>query len=127
MGHALVIEDRPLVAAMIAEELAECGYETADIAATEEDAAALASRRCPDLITADAWLREGSGVAAAHRISGKRPIPILFITADRSSVAKEFPRAAILDKPFTRRALLKALELAVTRAVPTGPAMPAPE
>ena len=50
--HALVIEDFPVIAMSIQDELADLGYSAA-IAASEAEAVALAEERCPDLIIAD--------------------------------------------------------------------------
>ena len=71
--HALVIEDFPIIAMSIGDELAEMGFSTA-VAATEAEAVALAEERCPDLIIADLRLAQGCGIEAVRHICGERPM-----------------------------------------------------
>jgi two-component system, response regulator PdtaR len=113
MKHALVLEDRAVIAAMIVDELAECGYTTFDVASSQEEAIRLAERRCPDLITADERLEHGSGIAAVRQICAHRQIPVIFITADGASIRRSVPDAVVLEKPFTRLGMVQAIEQAV--------------
>jgi CheY-like chemotaxis protein len=98
--HALVIEDVPIIAMMIQDELAELGF-SVTVAATEAQAIALAEVRCPDLIMADARLKEGSGVEAVRQICRDRPIPVIFMTGDPGAVEVAIGEAVLLEKPFT--------------------------
>ncbi|HEX8533819.1 MAG TPA: response regulator [Allosphingosinicella sp.] len=66
--HALIIEDQFLIAALIEEELRELGYSSFDVVDRELSAVAAAERKCPDLITADERLTDGSGVEAVQKI-----------------------------------------------------------
>jgi CheY-like chemotaxis protein len=54
--HALIIEDEPLIAMLIEDCLRLLGYDSIQFAATEAEAVAAASMRCPDLITSDVRL-----------------------------------------------------------------------
>lgn len=86
MHHALIIEDQPIIAMMIEDELKDLGFGSFEVASTEADAIAAAERRCPDLITADGTLDDGSGVAAILHICRDKFIPVVFITGDPESV-----------------------------------------
>ena len=83
--HALIIEDFPVIAMSIQDELGDMGFSAA-IAATEAEAVALAEERCPDLIIADARLAQGSGIDAVRRICRDRPIAVIFMSGDFGAV-----------------------------------------
>ena len=102
--HVLIIEDLPVIAMSIQDELADMGFSTA-IASTEVEAVAMADDHCPDLIIADAMLREGSGIAAVRRICRNRPIDVIFMTGDLEAVKEVVDEATLLSKPFTSAAL----------------------
>lgn len=110
--HALIIEDNALIAVMIRDYLEECGYDSVDFAITQGEAIQLAERRCPDLITADDSLEHGSGVEAIGHICRDRAIPVIFIVADPTNVERTLPNALFLQKPFSERALARAIQAA---------------
>lgn len=116
MKHALIIEDREIIAFMIEDELAELGYASSAKAASQLQAVRLAEQRCPDLITADDHLSEGSGVAAVRHICRHQAIPVLFITGDPKHIQHEVPDSVILEKPFMHAELADAVRLAVDAA-----------
>ena len=107
--HALIIEDEPLIAALIEEFLHELGYTSADLATTEAEAIALAARRCPDLITSDVRLSPGCGITAVQAICSHRPTPVVFVTATGWEVQERITDAMIVPKPFCRADLRRAL------------------
>jgi CheY-like chemotaxis protein len=115
MTHALIIEDSPLIAMMLQDHLAECGYATADIALTQTEAIVFAERHCPDIITADDRLDDGSGVEAIRHICRDQAIPVIFIVADPENVETQLPDAITLQKPFSEAALNDAILLAKER------------
>jgi chemotaxis response regulator CheB len=100
---------------MLQDHLAERGYATADIALTQSEAIAFAERHCPDIITADDRLDDGSGVEAIRHICRVRPIPVIFIVAVPDNVQKVLPDALTLQKPFSEAALNKAIREAKAR------------
>jgi two-component system, response regulator PdtaR len=118
MKHALVIEDRPLIAMLIEEELIEYGYGSARTARSERDAIRMAEERCPDLITADDRLSDGSGIAAVRHICRDQAIPVIFITGEPDMIRQSVPDAVILEKPFTHAELRLAIPAAVKAARP---------
>lgn len=113
MRHALVIEDNHLVAMMIEEELLEHGYDSVENATSQEQAIAMATARCPDLITVDDKLDSGSGVEAIREICRHQALPVVFITADSDAIKLSLPDAIIVLKPFARAQLTAAIEAAV--------------
>jgi CheY-like chemotaxis protein len=113
LPHALVIEDRFLIAMAIQDELLECGYDSVAMASSQQEAIQLAQQQCPDLITADDQLDEGSGVAAIREICKDRELPVVFITADPHRIKQAVPDAIIILKPFSARELVGAIDQAV--------------
>jgi DNA-binding response OmpR family regulator len=112
--HALIIEDEPLAALVLADILAELGFDSYEIAVSEERAIAAAKARCPDLITADVGLAAGgSGLAAVRAICSERPILVIYITGTRAELA-EAPAALIVDKPFADHSVKTAVNLALS-------------
>ena len=110
--HALVIEDFPIIAMSIGDELAEMGFSTA-VAATEAEAVALAEERCPDLIIADLRLAEGCGIEAVRHICGDRPVAVIFMSGDPEPVGgRGAGQAGFLSKPFTSAALRSCIDAA---------------
>jgi DNA-binding response OmpR family regulator len=110
--YALIVEDEVLVAEHIERALREIGYRSFDVAFSAAEAVAFAGRRCPDLITADLRLVDGSGIDAVLEICAERPIPVVFITANGGEIGRRLPDAVIVEKPFEMR----TLEAAVARA-----------
>ena len=110
--HALIIEDFPVIAMSIQDELADMGFSSA-IAATEAEAIALAEERCPDLIIADLRLAQGSGIDAVRRICRDRPIAVIFMSGDSDELGGEATgEAGFLTKPFTSNALRSSIDTA---------------
>lgn len=116
MPHALIIEDQFLIATTIADELRECGYDTADIAVSEEEAIQFAESSCPDLITVDQRLASGSGISAIRHICRDRAIPVIWVTGVATEVRNIVSDAVILEKPFSHQALCRAVQDAVLNA-----------
>jgi CheY-like chemotaxis protein len=109
--HALIIEDQPLIAMMIEEELAEQGYTTFDVATRQADAVQLAVKRCPDLITADYKLIEGTGINAVREFALIRRSQLFTLPGALDELA--IPDAVILPKPFRSRDLREAVRRAI--------------
>ena len=110
--HALIIEDFPVIAMSIEDELADMGFSAA-VAATETEAITLAEERCPDLIIADLRLAQGCGIEAVRRICGNRPIAVIFMSGDLEAVGGGgIGEAEFLSKPFTSAALRSSIDTA---------------
>jgi DNA-binding response OmpR family regulator len=111
--HALIIEDEVSVADLIEQALRGTGYRSFDVAFSASEALAAARRRCPDVITADLRLVDGTGVDAVLEICAEQPIPVVFITANAREISNRLPDAIIVEKPF----LIGSVEAAVANAV----------
>jgi DNA-binding response OmpR family regulator len=112
--HALIIEDESMIALAIEEALRDCGFTSFDVAVSTKEAIAAASRRCPDLITADVELRPGCGIDAVHSICSEAAIPVLFITGTPMKVRARMPEHALIEKPFSPDVIAAAIEQALS-------------
>ena len=108
--HALIIEDEALIAMTIEEVLRDCGFASLDTAISTEEAIACARRACPDLITADANLKPGSGMEAVNSICTSPSIPVIFVTARAEEFANGIPLYPWIMKPFSADTLIKVVE-----------------
>lgn len=110
----LLIEDDVMIGAALAEMLADLGYETDTIQATEEGAVAAAERHRPDLMIVDLKLAMGTGIAAVERITRAAPIPHVFMSGLGARVAR--PGDVMLAKPFREADLIRAIARALDQA-----------
>jgi CheY-like chemotaxis protein len=69
--HALIIEDDAIIAMLIEDELRDLGYSSFDTACSEREAIKAVARKCPDLVTSDGSLFDGSG---ANAVRAKRTL-----------------------------------------------------
>ena len=113
--HALIIEDQFLIATLIEDELRDLGYTSVQIVDRESEAVEAAAQRCPDLITADDRLTQGSGIEAVRAICETRTIPVVFIVGDPVAFVAPIPDAVLIGKPFggtrLREAVAEALQV----------------
>ncbi len=113
--HALIIEDESLIALAIEDALRDCGFTSFDFAVSTDAAVAAATRRCPNLITADVKLAPGCGIDAVQSICSEVPIPVLFITGSAAEVRTRMPRHSLIEKPFSADAVMAGIKLALER------------
>lgn len=111
--HALIIEDEFLIAMTVELALRECGFTTFEHAMSADDAIASASRRCPDLITADVELQPGCGITAVQAICSRKAIPVIFITGTPDQVRIRMPGHTLVEKPFDTYRVSEAVKLAL--------------
>jgi two-component system, response regulator PdtaR len=107
--HALIIEDEPLISLALQDVLADSGFTSFDLASSFDAAVAAATRRCPDLITADVRLAPGSGIDAVQAICAAKPIPVIFITGTGAEARERCPGVVVIDKPFTVAQIVEAV------------------
>jgi two-component system phosphate regulon response regulator PhoB len=123
-GRALIVEDEPAIAELVALNLRHAGWEVA-LAADAEAAQAEVDRRLPDAVLLDWMLPGQSGLALARRWRGDRrtrDLPILMLTAR----AQEADKVSALDagaddyitKPFSPAELLARLRAVLRRKAP---------
>ena len=113
----LVIEDDPRVLAQTCAGLTELGHRPLPSPAGQDAEALLAAHPDISLILSDGQMPGISGPALVARLRSIRPdLPALFVTGFAGDIdsAAEFAGAGVLRKPFT----LRALDRAVRGAVP---------
>jgi CheY-like chemotaxis protein len=116
--HALIIEDQFIVATLVEDVLRDLGYKTFDRVESDAEAIAAAMKRCPELITADQRLTDGTGVNAVRAICNMHPIPVVFVTGYPGEVLELVPDAVVIAKPFAVRTLREAVLQAKIDTVP---------
>ncbi|WP_026454768.1 ANTAR domain-containing response regulator [Saccharomonospora iraqiensis] len=117
--RVLVAEDEALIRLDLVEMLREEGYEVVGEAGDGEEAIKLATDLRPDLVILDVKMPKLDGIDAAAKITGDRIAPVVILTAfsqrDLVERAREAGSMAYLVKPFAKRDLVPAIELAVSR------------
>ena len=117
--RVLVAEDEALIRLDLVEMLREEGYDVAGEAADGEEAIKLATELNPDLVILDVKIPKVDGIEAAQHIAGNRIAPVVILTAfsQRELVerARDAGAMAYLVKPFAKRDLVPAIELAISR------------
>lgn len=112
--RVLVVEDDAIIGALLAEVLADLGYDVCPVETTEAGAVAAAARSKPDLMIADVTLASGSGVSAVDQVCQAGPVPYVFISGDVFQAA--MPGAVLLRKPFRAADLVQAIGRALGAA-----------
>jgi CheY-like chemotaxis protein/serine phosphatase RsbU (regulator of sigma subunit) len=117
----LVVEDEPIVALQLKENLERLGYVVPEVVDSGSDVVPSVARNNPDLLLVDIHLRGGpDGIEAAYRAKAEFGVPVIFLTA--YSDAETLRRAAIacadgfLLKPYDERELAANLKIALTKA-----------
>ncbi|WP_460605381.1 ANTAR domain-containing response regulator [Jatrophihabitans fulvus] len=117
--RVLIAEDEALIRLDLREMLEEEGLDVVGEAADGEQAVALATELDPDLVICDIKMPKLDGIAAAAQITEKRIAPVVMLTAfsqrDLIERARDAGAMAYLVKPFQKRDLLPAIEMATTR------------
>ena len=117
--RVLIAEDEALIRLDLREMLLEEGFDVVGEAADGEQAVALARELVPDLVICDIKMPKMDGIAAAALITGERIAPVVMLTAfsqrDLVERARDAGAMAYLVKPFQKRDLLPAVEIATSR------------
>lgn len=117
--RVLVAEDEALIRLDLVEMLREEGYAVVGEAADGEQAVSMAEELRPDLVILDVKMPKMDGIDAAAKITGDRIAPVVILTAfsqrDLVMRARDAGTMAYLVKPFAKRDLVPAIELAVSR------------
>lgn len=101
--RVMIIEDEPLIAMDIESLVSDLGHQVVGIAATHQEATALAKRTSPGLVLADIQLADGSsGIDAVNEILATIDVPVIFITAypERLLTGDRPEPAFLITKPF---------------------------
>jgi CheY-like chemotaxis protein len=112
----LIAEDELFVALDAQAMLEANGHHIVGIAATAEDAVALAARELPDVVLMDIRLvGTRDGIDAAREIRDRFNIPSLFVSATTDNHTRRRAELAqplgFLDKPFSEERLCMALAI----------------
>ena len=117
--RVLIAEDEALIRLDLREMLQEEGFEVVGEAADGEQAVELAVELNPDLVICDVKMPKMDGITAAAQIADKRIAPVVILTAfsqrDLIERARDAGAMAYLVKPFQKRDLLPAIEMATSR------------
>ncbi|MGE3389714.1 MAG: response regulator [Gammaproteobacteria bacterium] len=127
----MIVEDQRAVAGALKLRLRGLGYDVSAIAKDGFEAIEKAAELKPDLILMDVRLGEGmDGIETAQRIRARHDIPVIYISAHVDTKLLERARstrpAGFINKPFTTKDLLTAIDMALHRDPPLTAAMPAP-
>ena len=117
--RVLVAEDEALIRMDLVEMLEEEGYAVVGEAADGGAAVAMATELRPDLVLLDVKMPVLDGLSAAEQIVAARIAPVVILTAfsqrDLVERAREAGVMAYLVKPFQKKDLLPAIEMASSR------------
>jgi response regulator NasT len=117
--RVLIAEDEALIRLDLREMLQEEGFQVVGEAADGEKAVELAGALRPDVVICDVKMPRMDGITAAGHIAGGRIAPVVILTAfsqrDLIERARDAGAMAYLIKPFHKRDLLPAVEMAMSR------------
>ena len=117
--RVLVAEDEALIRLDLVEMLGEEGYDVVGEAGDGATAVRLAEQLRPDVVILDVKMPVLDGIAAAEQIVLARIAPVVLLTAfsqrDLVERAREAGVMAYLVKPFQKKDLLPAIEMAASR------------
>ncbi|MBI5233782.1 MAG: response regulator [Deltaproteobacteria bacterium] len=115
----LIAEDNATTRRYLKAQLEALGYEVVAAVANGKEAVKLAVELKPALIILDIKMPEMDGIEAAKIISAHAAIPIILVTGlsseDVAAKAIEAGIYAYLVKPITKKHLVPAIKLALTR------------
>ncbi len=121
--RVLIAEDEAIIRMDLREMLTEEGHEVVGEARDGAEAVTLARKLTPDVIFMDVKMPGMDGIEAAGVLAAERVAPIVMVTAfSQSSYVEQAASAgamAYLVKPFTKRDILPAMHVAVSRFAET--------
>jgi DNA-binding response OmpR family regulator len=117
MPRFFVLEDEPLIAAMLADWLEQQGHCVVGLAHTTAEALTIVDELQVDAAILDVKLRDGAAYPVAEKLRQRR-IPFLFATAcEKSGISAEFAKEHWVCKPFEFDLLRDKLNEALGRAI----------
>jgi response regulator NasT len=117
--RVLIAEDEALIRLDLREMLVEEGFDVVGEAPDGEKAVEMAIDLKPDVVICDVKMPKMDGITAAGEITKARIAPVVILTAfsqrDLVERAGDAGAMAYLTKPFQKRELLPAIEMATSR------------
>lgn len=109
--RVLIVEDEFLLADEIEYALRQLGHDVVGIAATSQQALALAEKTRPDLAFVDIQLRDGpTGVAVARRIADMIGTRCVFVSSSLERIPEDYAGAVgHIGKPYSEGGLTSAI------------------
>jgi DNA-binding response OmpR family regulator len=128
MSHPLrimIVEDEPMLAFQLEDEVVDAGYEFVGWAMSSAQASIMAREKHPDLVLLDYRLADGrTGIETAEELASS-PTVVVFLTASAGELPEDLAGAAgVVDKPWTStdlKAALNFLDLAIGRRIAPPP------
>ncbi|WP_284652016.1 LytR/AlgR family response regulator transcription factor [Flavobacterium terrisoli] len=116
----LIVEDEMIIAANIAMQLNNLGYQVNGIIPRAEEVLPHIKQQVPDILLMDINLKgEMDGIELASLIRAEYKIPIIYLTANSDEAhfnrAKSTNPYAFISKPFKKIDLQRAIELTLIR------------
>ena len=115
----MIAEDEAIIRLDLKELLEEEGYEVVGETGRGDEAVDLARKLVPDLVILDVKMPGLDGLTAARHIASERLGAVLVLTAfsqrDLVEQARDAGALAYLVKPFQKRDLIPAIEVALAR------------
>ena len=117
-ARILIVEDEPIVAADLREQLTQFGYSVEGLARSGEEALRLATELLPDLVLMDVRLQGAmDGTEAAREIQRKTGTPVVYLTAFPGVFIRDpsrmQPSNLCVVKPFSKSELWNIIEAAL--------------
>jgi DNA-binding response OmpR family regulator len=124
----MIVEDDLMLADMLEEILMDAGYKVCCLAPTVDIALESAIKYNPDLYTLDLRLAEGGyGTEVAAQIDRSSNPGILYVTGNSSLFALTQANGhACLNKPYTSKAILTAVQIVFDIVANMPPSLPFP-
>src|SRR2546423_14179648 len=130
-GPALIVDDDPKVRGLIAQLLAQAGYEPREVATAQEALAAVQSER-PELAVLEVCLPDMCGYEVCRQLRDLfgEALPIVFMSGERIDAIDRVAGLLVggddyLVKPFAPDELLARIRALVRRATPPPSVQPA--
>lgn len=114
----LVVEDEPFIAMGLEQLLPKLGYEVVSVASHFRDALAKAEAGGFDLAILDVNLSGELSYRVADVLLAKG-IPFIFCTAYADVAFGRYTHVPVLQKPFDKKALSRAIDEALAQAPPS--------
>lgn len=131
MANILIVDDELGIRELLSDILSDEGH-TVEVAENAAQARITLPRLWPDLVLLDIWMPDTDGVTLLKEWSatGQLRMPVIMMsghaTIDTAVEATRIGAMAFLEKPVTLQKLLKAVEQALNKKPPAGPALAAP-